>query len=152
MKLQYNLNDFILYKIVLYDLKNLFENSTVIINPSRIRISPFIFLAGSHERKPTIMVIVKARKNIGRVFSWYIVAKIIGTSMLVLKTINMRPRTLETKAKCIRALSQNKFARTSTSDEFLIAIVVISLMPSYPASALVGTWTRDAKFKTISTQ
>ena len=29
--------------------------------------------------------------------------------------------------------------RTSTSDEFLCAIVVISLILSYPASALVGT-------------
>ena len=29
--------------------------------------------------------------------------------------------------------------RTSTSEKFLSAIVVISLIPSYPASALVGT-------------
>ena len=33
--------------------------------------------------------------------------------------------------------------RTSTSDEFLCAIVVILLILGYPASALVGTWTRD---------
>jgi hypothetical protein len=71
-------------------------------------------------------VIVKARKNIGRVFSWYIVAKIIGTSILVLKTINMRPRTLETKAKCIRALSQNKFA--SAAKSFSTAFVLFLLI------------------------
>ena len=33
--------------------------------------------------------------------------------------------------------------RTSTSYEFFLAIVIISLIPSYPTSALVGTWTRD---------
>ena len=41
----------------------------------------------------------------------------------------------------ISALKTEKWTRkrTSTSDEFLCAIVVISLIPSYPASALVGT-------------
>ena len=45
----------------------------------------------------------------------------------------------------ISALKTEKWTRqrTSTSEYFLCAIVVISLIPSYPASALVGTWTRD---------
>ena len=41
----------------------------------------------------------------------------------------------------ISAFKTEKWSRkrTPTSDEFLSAIVVISLIPSYPASALVGT-------------
>ena len=33
--------------------------------------------------------------------------------------------------------------RKSTSDKFILATVIISVISIYPASALVGTWTRD---------
>ena len=45
------------------------QKRTVTMKPSLMRSSPFIFLDGNQRMKPMNIVIVKARKNIGNVFS-----------------------------------------------------------------------------------